>query len=274
MRFYFLQGIFIFCLVFSSVAQEGKLETAQERLNQSASNDSSKSGSKRNSSSNEEPSVFGTLFGEIFLCAFYYAAYGLFIEINPESSMHDAEISTYPYKEHQYGNFIYTDSTNYAIARYDISNRFLIESKHLYGTHLNANLRFLQRMGFEVAYVHLLEKLPNKTVSFTMFSAMLNYYRVRTQKFDFSYGVGFTHVGKGVHKTGFSYGFSAEWFLKKPMSISASYKKTFINQERIENITTSLKYHVKNYNFSTGYTYFNLAGMSIQAFSLGIGISL
>ena len=68
-------------------------------------------------------------------------------------------ISEYPYKVKKSGNYLYTDSINYKLTRFDISNNFLIENKYLYGNDLAIDFRFLKRMGIEVDYLQLFEKL-------------------------------------------------------------------------------------------------------------------
>jgi len=187
--------------------------------------------------------------------------------------MHDAEISYYPYKNKKYGNFIYTDSINYALARVDISNNFVRENKQLYGNNLSVDVRFLQRFGFEANYLQLYEKTPNGKDTFSLYTTMLNYHRIRTQKFDFWFGLGTMYVGNDVRKFGFSYGFGAEWFVAKPISVLASIKASLINKRSVNTSKFLLKYHLKNYHISTGYEKFTLGVSKINSFSIGVGAS-
>jgi len=259
---------------FQGFSQSGKLQKAKQSLNTPSTNTSksvksSKRNSKKVSRSYKNP------FAEILVRIALYSTYGIFIEtpLERDGKMHDAEIAQYPYKEARYGNFIYTDSINYSIGRFDISNSFVIEDKNLYGNNLNLDFRFFKRMGLEVGYLQLFEKNNGKSDSFSLFSAMVNYHRIRTQKLDVWFGLGIMYVGNNVRKSGFSYGFGAEWFIKKPISLLVSHKSASINQRGVNKTKLLLKYHLKNYHISSGYENFVLAVSTIDAFSIGFGVS-
>ena len=266
--------LILFIVVNQGFSQSGKLQKAKQSLNTSSTTTtksvkSSKRNSKKVSSSTSNP------FARLLVSIALYSTYGILIETPLERGgrMHDAEIAQYPYKEARYGNFIYTDSINYSIGRFDISNSFVVEDKNLYGNNLNLDFRFFKRMGFEVDYLQLFEKNNGISDSFSLFSAMINYHRIRTQKLDIWFGLGVMYVGNDVKKAGFSYGFGAEWFIKKPISLLISHKSATINNRGVNKTKLVLKYHLKNYHVSTGYENFVLAVSSIDAFSVGVGVS-
>ena len=97
--------------------------------------------SSKSTATNTTSNTYENPFIRIVWYAAAYTVYGIFFESPWEmkSRMSVAEISNYPYKESKYGNFIYTDATNYNITRFDLYNRFLIESKNLYGNDIGVD---------------------------------------------------------------------------------------------------------------------------------------
>jgi hypothetical protein len=187
--------------------------------------------------------------------------------------MHDAELAKYPYQNSFHGNFIYTDSMNYNIARFDITNNFVIENSNLYGNNFGVDFRFLKRFGLEFDYLYLTEKTSTNRDQFSLYSTLINYHRIRTQKLDTWFGLGVMHVGSDVNKTGFGIGLGAEWFVAKPISFKFSHKWTNINNQEVNNTKLLLKYHLKNYHISSGYEHFKIGVSKIDAFSIGVGAS-
>lgn len=272
-------AVLLFAIQPSIYAQESKLKDGKESLksNSSSSNSSTiKNDSSSNSSdATNNDSTFGGFFAEIFIKLFAYTAYAVAVELpyGAEGKMRDAELSNHAYKDGNTGNYIQTDSTNYNITRFDISNNFVIENKNLYGTNFDVNFRFLKRFALDVNYVYLFEKVANSSESFTMYSALLKYHRIRTQRFDAWYGLGITHIGSDVNKSSFSFGVGAEWFIKKPVSLDFSHKWTNINQQEVHNTRMLLKFYIKNYQIFSGYEHFKIGVSKIGTFSLGLGAS-
>lgn len=271
---------FMICVIsFQGFGQEGKLDKGKESLKTSSSSPSSsttKSNSKsRRSNRNNNDSFADSFFAEFFIKLFAYTAYGVAVEtpFEKDGRMHYAEISSYPYQESNYGNFIYTDSTNYNITRFDITNNFVMENNNLYGNNFGVNFRFLKRFALDADYLYLVEKINGTKDSFSLYSILLKYYRVRTERFDAWFGLGMMHVGSDVDKTGFGIGLGAEWFIKKPISLDFSHKWTNINQQEVHKTKLLLKYHLKNYQISSGYENFKIGVSKIGAFSVGFGAS-
>lgn len=212
--------VLFFALQRNFYAQEGKLYKGKESLK--TTNSSGNSGKRTSKTSNNKRTSLNddieNPFARIVWSIAAYTFYGFAIESPFERNgrMHDAEMANHAYKESSYGNFIYTDSTNYNITRFDITNNFVIENKNLYGNNFGVNFRFLKRFALAVDYLHLTENVNNMNDSFALYSALLKYYRIRTQRFDAWFGLGILHVGSDVDKSGFGLGVGAEWFIKNP----------------------------------------------------------
>ena len=275
-----MKKLFLIILLFliipsQSFSQEGKLKKAKQSLNTTTTKSSGTRTSKSSSSNNNSETSFGAQIAGFFVRLFLLVTYEALIEskYEYEGRMHDAEIAAYPYKKATHGNFIYTDSINYSLARLDISNNFVIENNRLYGNNLNLDFRFLKRMGLEVDYLQLFEKVNKNVQSFSLFSAMLNYHRIRTQKLDVWFGVGAMHVGNNVNKKGFAYGVGGEWFVGKPISILGTYKASTINNRTVSKSKILMKYHINKYHISSGYEHFTLGVSKVNTFSIGVGVS-
>ncbi|MDP5092548.1 MAG: hypothetical protein NWQ17_04525 [Polaribacter sp.] len=274
-KFLFLS--LIFSLFYLNIfGQDGKLNKAKESLKEEKSTTNNVKSSRSTTSSNtrlfdENTNPFVQIFGYIFA----YTAYGLAFETPFERNgrMHDAEISKFPYQKASHGNFIYTDSINYNLTRFEIYNHFFIENSNLSGNDFGVEFRFLKRFSMDVNYTTFSEKINGQKDSFDMFSAMLKYYRIRTQRFDAWFGLGVRSVFNDVKKNGFLLGFGGEIFVAKPFSLTASHKWTSLNNQSVNNTKLLLKYHINNYRITSGYEFYKLGVSEINAFSLGVEAS-
>lgn len=273
-----LIAIFILSIHTTLFSQEEKLNKGKKSLktkkvSNSGGKKATKSTSSRGSISNDDDAM--NPFVGIVWSIFAYTAYGVLVESpwEMDGRMHGAEISNYAYKEKNYGNFIYTDSTNYNITRFDITNNFVIENSNLYGNNFGVNFRFLKRFAVDVDYLYLSENVNGKRDSFSLYSALLKYHRIRTQRFDAWFGLGMMHVGNDVNKTGFGLGVGAAIFIAKPISFKFSHKWTNINNQEVHKTKLLLKYHIKNYQISSGYEHFKIGVSKINVFSIGVGAS-
>lgn len=271
--------IVFLCSCFHSLPQEDKLKKAKASLKSSSSGNSRTTVVKNSKSSKTSRANSVGDFENPFARAVWYIAaysvYGVFFESPWEMNgkMHAAEISSYPYKTPTYGNFIYTNTTDYNITRFDVYNRFLIASKNLYGNDIGVDFRFLKRFAIDVNYTTFLEKGKGKSDSFAMFSSLLKYHRIRTQRFDAWFGVGFRHIFNDVKETRFLLGFGGEVFFSKPISLVASHKWATVNSQSVRNTRLLLKYHLKNYRISSGYEHYKLGVSNINSFSFGVEAS-
>lgn len=278
------QKLLLFCLlsfftINENYSQNGKLNKAKQSLKTSSKTTTSSKKSTRNTryrrNINQNRSFAHFFLVDLLGGVFMYTAYAAAIESPWErnANMSDAEIAHYPYEKPSHGNFIYTNSTNYNITRFDIYNRFLWESSNLYGNNFGVDFRFFKRFSANLDFVAFNENINNTNDSFLLYSALLKYHRVRTQKIDAWFGLGATYVASDVNRTGFTFGLGTEWFIKKPISLLAEYRTTRINSEPVNNGKLLLKYHIKNYRISAGYENYKLGISRINAFSIGAEVS-
>ena len=264
--FYLLFSLFFTIQI---VAQSGKLHRAKQNLKQQKDlnqyiNDSDTTNNKNSDSFHP--------FQDLFIQIMWNITYGIAFEtiFEKETKMHRASISKYPYIENKIGNYSYNDSLSVAY-RFSVTDSWLRESTSLSGNNANLQFRFAKRLDINLGYMELKEKTNFTTDNFSLFSAMLNYHRIRTQKLDLWYGLGVMHVANNVNKTGFAYGIGAEWFIVKPISLFTSTKSSIINGETISKNKLLLKYYQKKWQFYAGYQNFKLTTVSVNSLSIGGG---
>ncbi|AXT62268.1 hypothetical protein D1816_18500 [Aquimarina sp. AD10] len=260
---------------------QGKLDIAEKSLSKRESNNTSRNDSRSGSDDNYESTDWGDMFivaelGLFAAEAFLYATYFTAIEtpMEAEHRATGARITKYPYLNSKIGNYAYDSGENTTQFRATISNRYIIENQKLYGNHLNADLRFLERIGFEADYLQLWEDNTNFGVNtLAIFTAMAKYHRVRTEKFNAWWGVGTTYVGGEVDEFGFAYGVGAELFFAKPLSIETNFYGAYINQRPVNRLSALLNYHYKRLKFSGGYEHLRIGSLDLSTFSGGMGVS-
>ncbi len=259
---------------------QDKLEKAEESLAKKENhNTRSRSGSRSyssNSSYDQSDSFFAEEFAWLFAEICLYATYYTIIEtpIEREYRGSTAAITKHPYLDSLKGNYSYEWGENTTVFRTTISSRFIAENNKLYGNHLNADMRFLGRIGLEADYLQLWEENTNfGNNSLAIFTAMAKYHRVRTERFNAWWGLGATYVGGEVEELGFAYGLGAELFFAKPFSLETNFYGSFINQKSVNKFTALLNYHYDRFKFSGGYEHLKIGSPDFSTFSVGVGVS-
>lgn len=225
---------------------------------------------------NSDNSFLTEVVGGLFISIFTYTAYGIAIESPFE--MHrkasGAFLTKYPYNNSDVGNYSYNWNEDTEIFTTSISNRFIFETNRIYGNHLNVEMRFLKRMAIEFDYLQLWEENKNfGNNSLAIYTALAQYHRVRTEKFDAWWGLGAAYIDGDVNKLGFTYGLGAELFFAKPLSFESNFNQILINKNTINKFNILLNYHKKEYKFSSGYEYLKIGDVGFSTVSAGAGIT-
>lgn len=272
--------VFLF-LIFQHVSySQGKINKAEEDLNKenntsSTSHSISKSTTTYNNY-NSEGNFLSDVVGGLFIQLFAYTAYGVAIE-SPFESNHKASnayLTKHPYANTNTGHYSYNWNDDTEIFTTTISNRLIYESNSVYGNHLNLDMRFLKRIELEVDFLQLWEQnrnVPKNALG--IYTALAKYNRVRTERFNASWGLGAAYVAGNVNKLGFTYGLSAELFFAKPLSLESNFTQTLVNSETINKFNGLLNYHKKQYKFIVGYEHLRIASVPFSNATAGVGIS-
>ncbi|MFK7746830.1 MAG: hypothetical protein AB8B65_00430 [Kordia sp.] len=255
----------LICFTYTFSNAQGKLNRAKEDLSEnknSSSNESSNSSNTSFSDEDEGPSSLDNLFVEIA----FYATLG--IVFGEAQSRYFFE---YPYSDGSHGEYAYGDedeSIPLKRSQLIISNTVFASGKEFYGNDIKLNFRFAPLVGVEVNHLHFFEQEPKNELGISSF--MVNYYRVREQYVTAFWGIGASHVGNGVDDTGLAYQLGIDVYLKKPISISALWKQSLINDATIDELKLQVRYHLKRFSVHGGYNHYKLGSVSINALGAGV----
>ncbi len=273
-----LYFIFIFFIGISSYGQS-KIGRAEESLKEKdeTTKNSETSYSNGGSNNDSDDDIVTELVGGLFIQIFAYTVYGVAFEtpfeINNQAS--NAYLSKYPYFNSKKGNFTYEWNKNTPIFRTSFSARYIMENSRLRGSHLNMDMQFLKRLGFEINYLQLWENNPNfGKDNLAIYSALAKYHRVRTEKFNAWWGLGASYVNGAVNEFGFTYGLGAELFFAKPLSLETNFNQTFINSETFNKFNGLLNYHFNKYKLILGYEHLKIGSENFSTATLGVSVFL
>ena len=270
-----------FFLIFQHVSySQGKINKAEEELNKEKittnTNHSISKSSKTYNDYDSRGNFLSDVIGGLFIQLFAYTAYGVAIE-SPFEMAHkasDAYLTKHPYAKTNTGHYSYEWNDNTEIFTTTISNRLIYESNSIYGNHLNLDFRFLKRLELELDFLQLWEHNTNVPKnSLGIYTALAKYNRVRTERFNASWGLGVAYVAGNVNKLGFTYGLSGELFLKNPFSLESNFNQTLVNSETINKFNGLLNYHKKQYKYILGYEHLKIASVPFSNVTAGFGIS-
>ncbi|WP_147678322.1 hypothetical protein [Algibacter pacificus] len=270
----------IFLLIFNSISySQGKIKQAEDDLNEEKSSTTTPYTTNHknlNNSNNYSDNFLSDIVGGLFIQLFAYTAYGVAIEspfeINHKAS--GAYLTKHPYSNTNTGHYSYDWNDNTEIFTTTISNRLVYESNSVYGNHLNLDLRFLKRIELELDFLQLWEQNTNvPRNSLGIYTALVKYNRVRTERFNASWGLGAAYVAGNVNKLGFTYGLSAELFFVKPLSLESNFTETLVNSETINKFNGLLNYHKNQYKYILGYEHLQIGSVPFSNVTAGFGIS-
>ena len=236
-----------------------------------------RSSNKPSSSNNDfDSNFFIDVFGRLIIDGFVYTVYSVLIESPPEynNKSANASITKYPYNKNNKGNFTYDLAENSTRLRTTISSKYVFENSRINGNHLNINLKFLKRIGVETNYLQLWEDNPNfGKDKLALYSFLAKYHRVRTETFDFWWGLGTTYTDGDVNSWGFTYGLGIDLFIINPISFESAFNQTFVNDDTVNKFDLILNYHYKSFKFSGGYEHLRIGSENFSMILLGAGIS-
>lgn len=247
----------------------------ESRSSTSTKNNTSKRSSYSSGDSDNYVNPFESMFTDLVVGLTYGLLKVTFIESRYEGKHLDASITKYPYFENKKGDFNYAIDNNYKPSRLLLSNEYIKTNQNIVGNYFKTDLQFGKRFSLEGDFLYFSENnYLNPKTDYLHYTLLLNYYRVRTEKFSLWYGIGTRYAGSGINKFGFAYSFGARYFLSKPFSLETSFKGSRINQSNVNHFNSHLKYHHTNKIFSLGYSTFKIGTEDFGGLSVGLGIYL
>ncbi len=211
-------------------------------------------------------------FVELFVEIGVSITYGILFETFWEKDlpMHDAQFTKYPYFDNRSGNYTYDERADNPF-KLVLKGSLFAENNHLYGNNFEAKIKLLSRIDFSAGYSSFSES--ENTIPF--YDMMFHYHRIRTPKLDIWYGFGAMRLGGNIEESGLSLDFGAEWFVKKPISVSAKWQYGFFdNSLTVRKNEFLLKYYLKQFNINFGAVNYKFDTNKINTLSIGAQIYL
>lgn len=276
MKHYSLSILFALFVTFSF--SQSKIKKAEESLkkNKNTSIKTTSTTSRHKTSSYTDGGFLENTFGRFFAELFLYTTYGTLIESPFEGNdpNRKASLTKHPYFNSNNGNYTYKKNESFAIGRTTISSRYFFENSRIDGNHLNIDIRFFNRLALEVNYLQLWENNTNfGNHSLAIYTSLIKYHRVRSQKFDAWWGLGASYTDGNIDELGFTYGLGAEVFLGKPISLESNFNQTLINNETINKFNGFLNYYISQYKIIGGYESLKIGSQKFSNITFGLGVS-
>nr|WP_322623397.1 hypothetical protein [uncultured Flavobacterium sp.] len=255
-----------------SLAQN-KLENSKQELKSNSSSSSSSS-----SSEGSETSSFiveEILWPVVEYTVWAVGKYGLFGDYYNENHLYNG-LTRYPYEYEEAGNFLRpTDSVGRYVFRIDASDKFLYTTGFMYGNQLDVKVRPHQAFYVKLGYRHLFEKnqVTGRTNDLGMTDISFAYDRVRTERFNLGWSIGYTHIFSGVNKGGINLGMNAEYFLKRRVSFLGAVQWAWVNTQPVNSLELEARWHKKNFFIGAGYEHMKIATPTYNFMTLGAGVS-
>lgn len=274
MRTLFILLFSVFC--FSALGQS-KIKQAKEKLSEDTKTEFmiSEFPARETSSSFlfEEGSSFLTeILLNLTVGLAYYVAFETPIE--QRLQMYDATLNPYPFYAGAKGDYKYAGWDNFVLWRIDASNYYFSEKSKFHLNDLNLKFRIGSRFALNVKYLHFWEKLlAPEDEKLDVFSATLQYFRIRTPHVSMHWGLGASYIANNIKQFGFVTELGTEFFIK-PFSIHCDFKGDFFKKNDIYVFSVGPKFYFRNYNFGINYQYVNLASSKASGVSFGVGFVL
>jgi hypothetical protein len=269
-----LKVLLLISLIYApaSVYAQGKLDQSKEEIKKGR--DYNSDDKEDNSKNRSENSIVGAFLTEVFLSITYHAFIG-----DHEYEYHlQNYLSRHPYFNDASGNYVdfHPGEKKEKKFRFDVENSVIINFNQTVGNHLNLKVRPFNKFYFQSEFIRLIE-IPtpdNSVAQLSLYDLNFCYDRLRFEKFNLGWSVGFNYMGDEVNKFGFSFGFSAEYFFLQPLSVSSSYRFGGINGVPVDQFDFKLKYHNSRFFYLLGYEYYKLATPRYSFIALGAGLYL
>lgn len=260
-------------ICFSSFGQS-KLGNSKKDLTAEKPTASSRSSSD-SSSSDTDVSLLSPFVDVLLFVPVAIGKYVLIGDYKNENHLEN-DLSSYPFHAKSIGNYqsSFNDSITSKWWRFDLENHFIYSNNDLFGNHLEAKARASEYFSLQADYFQIWEinRIENTDNRLSLFYFNIGYDRIRLERFNFGWTLGASYVGNEVKKAGFSYGLKTDYFLQKNLSLGASAKWSFINQEPVHSYQIQSRFHKKNFFLGVSFEHLKIAKPVYNFVGMGGGI--
>lgn len=267
-------ALIVLSVLCSASVMAQKIDKSKRELNSSSGQSSStysESRSSSNSYSDDSTNPFAELLFNVTIGAVYYGLVGNYVK---ETHL-DNNLAHFPYYDGISGNYKPQDSVFRTNFRVDVESRFLYADNDLFGSHTKAKIRPFQYFYLQADYRGIVENtIGGERDRLALFHFNFAYDRLRFNRFNLGWTLGASYIGQGVNKAGFSYGLSAEYFLRKNISFDASAKWSSINGHPVNAYEFSARLHKKRFFLALGFEHLKIASPTYNFITAGAGVYL
>lgn len=244
--------------------KESKLEKAKESLSKKSSGSSSAGNIRASTKQSSTYKTYeSTFFSNLLLELTFYATVGVAF-----GAIEERDFNPYPYFYDNEGEYATEPSDTGRKQRFSLGgNLFFSQVK---GISLNALYKPVPLIGIDASFIHFTERNFKIRSNLNITSLLVNYYRFREKRFSFWWGLGASYVGSKVNKLGFAYSLGMDIYPIKPISLSAIWKQSLINNSEVDELKLQFGYHIKNKAVLLGYHNYQLGSERVFGFMLGL----
>ena len=179
--------------------------------------------------------------------------------------------SHYPYVASDVGIFSKTSTKSYALNFY---GHYFYESSQLQGFNVGSRISPLPFLSFDLNYTDLTEKLGTQEDYLQFYNVLINYSRVRKQRWALWWGLGLKGMkGTNTH-LGPAFNVGTQIYPVKPMSLHLNFNIASLNEQSVSELLVHLNFHINRVFFYVGYQRFSAGSAVIDGGVAGVGFHL
>jgi len=218
-----------------------------------------------------------SFFGEFIVKPLFEYTF-LYVFIGPpgEYAPIDREFFTrtcfaeYPYATPDVGFYSNTTSKHYA---FTLSGHYFYNSHELQGYSFRSRIYPSSFVGVELCFTDLIEDSPTTSDHLQIYDVLVNYHRVREQRWTLWWGLGMKGVNGDKNHKGMALNLGTEIYLLQPISLSVNYNLgLFSDINAVKESRYQLNWHINRNNIYIGYHRFSTGSTVLDGVIAGVGL--
>jgi hypothetical protein len=176
----------------------------------------------------------------------------------------------YPYETGDVGFYSNMTSKHYAVT---LSGNYFYNNPDLHGYSFRGRFYPSSFLGAELRFTDLIEDLPAKSDHLQIYDVLVNYHRVREQRWTLWWGLGMKGINGDKNHKGMALNLGTEIYLKKPVSLYMNYNVGLFNDiNAVKESRYQLNWHINRNKIYIGYHRFSTGSAVLDGVVAGIGI--
>ncbi len=177
--------------------------------------------------------------------------------------------SDFPYQDEYTGRFTRDGGKKFAL---EFSGGYFYSETDLTGMSIRSKFSPTPLFNVSVFFSDLTEQLRTRKDHLQLYSAFINYNRLRVEKAAIWWGLGFKGLNGDEVNTGFAFNVGGEFYLAKPLSLHLNYNGGWINNTFLPEFYGALNVHIDRFALFGGYQYWSAGPISIDGLVSGVKV--